>query len=258
MSDAVKLCECGCGGAAPIAKATIPRIGHIKGQPIRFICGHHSRKHRLDPTVKTVKLCECGCGTPTRLAPQTRSARGWIFGQPLRFCGGHQARASGVLPLMVQRRKERRPSLAIRFWNKVQKGEGCWEWQGSTQTFGYGVVSDGKQRRPHSAHRLAWELTHGPITDGLWVLHRCDNPPCVRPDHLFLGTPQDNSSDMVNKGRMRTGERSPSSKLTESIVRAVRERHAAGETQESIALDYGVTRAAIGYIVRGDTWKTVR
>lgn len=88
-----------------------------------------------------------------------------------------------------------------RFWRRVMKPEsdGCWTWTGSTAGYGYGrVFVDGRQQ---SAHRVAWELTNGPIPEGLIVCHKCDNPPCVRPLHLFLGTHKDNSQDMVRKQR---------------------------------------------------------
>lgn len=85
------------------------------------------------------------------------------------------------------------------FWDQVLIGDGCWEWQGTKGTFGYGVARAWK--RQTTAHRRAWELWHGSIPEGVHVLHRCDNPPCVRPDHLFLGTPADNVMDMIAKGR---------------------------------------------------------
>lgn len=86
-----------------------------------------------------------------------------------------------------------------RFWSKVSKGEGCWLWDGHLQPKGYGNFTVGN--KTWKAHRFAWVLTFGAIADGLFVLHRCDNPTCVRPDHLFLGTNDDNMRDMVNKGR---------------------------------------------------------
>lgn len=93
------------------------------------------------------------------------------------------------------------PEVAGRFWSKVDKGPGCWTWTGATQNYGYGAVTiHGLTRR---AHRVSWELAHGPIPDGLHVCHRCDNPPCVNPDHLFLGTAQDNVDDKDAKGRGR-------------------------------------------------------
>jgi hypothetical protein len=84
---------------------------------------------------------------------------------------------------------------AARFWPKVRKDRGCWVWTGATTTTGYGRLSG------QPAHRLSWEIHHGPIPAGLFVCHRCDNPGCVRPDHLFLGTHEANMADMVAKGR---------------------------------------------------------
>jgi hypothetical protein len=95
------------------------------------------------------------------------------------------------------------PGINERFWSKVRKGDGCWEWVGSQDRQGYGefVVSMGPRVRSR-AHRVAWELTNGPIPDGLNACHRCDNPVCVRPDHIFIGTQRDNVRDAMAKGRL--------------------------------------------------------
>lgn len=85
-----------------------------------------------------------------------------------------------------------------RFWAKVEKGPDCWEWK-AFRNKGYGKFT--YNGRMYLAHRLSWILTNGPIPDGLGVLHSCDNPPCVNPDHLFLGTQLDNMRDASNKGR---------------------------------------------------------
>ena len=110
------------------------------------------------------------------------------------MCSAHyQAALKKGLP-----RRDMKASPEQRLWEKVERGPGCWEWTGYTQS-GYGCLSiDGT---PVRAHRLSWELHNGPIPEGLFVCHHCDNPPCVRPDHLFLGTNSDNIRDAVAKGR---------------------------------------------------------
>jgi HNH endonuclease len=90
--------------------------------------------------------------------------------------------------------------FAKRFWSKVRKGDGCWEWLPSLGRRQYGNVAVGPKVR--RVHRVAWELTFGPIPAGLFVCHHCDNPPCVRPDHLFLGSHADNMADAFAKGRI--------------------------------------------------------
>jgi hypothetical protein len=89
--------------------------------------------------------------------------------------------------------------IEVRFWAKVCKTDTCWLWTG-VKSVGYGHMWDGSGRPKH-AHRLSWEIHHGPIPSGMDVLHRCDTPACVRPDHLFIGTASDNMLDAVSKGR---------------------------------------------------------
>ena len=97
------------------------------------------------------------------------------------------------------------PELLARFWSHVAKGDGCWLWLLRGDADGYGAFSVVHERPCSRAHRIAWMIHFGAIPDGLCVLHKCDNPPCVRPDHLFVGTNADNMRDMAKKGRCRPG-----------------------------------------------------
>lgn len=130
--------------------------------------------------------------------------------------------------------------LAERFWAKVRKADGddaCWTWAGASRGPGYGVLQTGSRmdgtRGMALAHRVSWELHYGPIPEGLWVLHQCDRPSCVRPEHLFLGTPQDNTDDMWRKGRARAYGRSVV-RMTAFEVLAVRHLLAFGADMETL------------------------
>jgi hypothetical protein len=154
-----------------------------------------------------------------------------------------------------------RPSRADRFWAKVspEPTSGCFLWTGAFCRSGYGNAA-GEGRHIRGAHRVAWELTKGPIPNGLWVLHKCDVPACVNPDHLFLGTGADNVADMVRKGRGRVprGVRHPRAKLTPPDVLVVRSMLRAGVSACAVARRFGVTEAAVRSIRDGRSWAHVR
>lgn len=153
-------------------------------------------------------------------------------------------------------------TLEERFWNKVDiRGpDDCWEWTGGrAHKLPYGLfrVSKDPKASPKPAHRVSWQLTNGPIPEGMFVCHHCDNPPCVNPAHLFLGTPADNLIDMRAKGRGPKpirGEAMPTSKVTADDVREIRQRVAAGEMQSELALEFGLTKSGINRIWLRHTW----
>lgn len=141
-----------------------------------------------------------------------------------------------------------------RFWTKVDKTGGCWFWTAHRDTKGYGKFNAGDGPSTWVAHRYSWTLANGPIPDGLTVCHRCDNPPCVNPAHLFLGTNADNTADRDAKLRMARGTRNARSKLTPEQVQRIREMFTAGRSNRLIALDFGVREASIYQIRHGLTW----
>ena len=145
-----------------------------------------------------------------------------------------------------------------RFWPKVTKTDYCWVWNAGIISSGYGifyVYGVGQT----TAHRAAWELVKGPIPKGLFVLHKCDNKICVRPSHLFLGTPQDNTDDMIRKGRHkidpRRGVENGRAKLNPTLAKEIRQKYPGkGYSQERLAEEYGVSQKLISLVVNNKIW----
>ena len=170
------------------------------------------------------------------------------------LCNRHYERqrihGSPTAPRQVAARR----SPEDRLWAMVDKSGECWTTPGT----GYGKVRIGGRDEPTvSAHRLSYELANGPIPAGMQVLHRCDNPPCVRPGHLFLGSNLDNVADRVAKGRGAKGERL-GSKLTEPDVVEIRRLRSQGMLQREIAERFAVTQETVSLIVLGRRWAHVR
>lgn len=145
------------------------------------------------------------------------------------------------------------------FWSKFEKHEnGCWEFSGYRSEDGYGLLTF--HGRSEKAHRLAYKLAIGPIQRGLVVCHKCDNPACGNPQHLFIGTQLDNIADRVNKKRDgdHKGIKNGRAKLREEDVLKIRKSYSAGRsTKADIAAKYGVSDVLIGLIVRRKAWRHV-
>jgi hypothetical protein len=138
-----------------------------------------------------------------------------------------------------------------RFWNKVKQSENCWEWTAGIINKGYGRFRVGEKL--YLAHRYSWELHSGlPLSDDICVLHKCDNPLCVNPEHLFLGTQADNSADRNAKKRNHTI-------LSETDVISIRALYFwSGFSQKDISKEYNVSVSTICHITKGTTWNLIR
>jgi hypothetical protein len=165
--------------------------------------------------------------------------------------------------------------VKTKFMNLIDKSgsNGCWTWNGSVSNTGYGRIGVCPGRK--QVHRLSWELFHGKIPDGLHVLHKCDNPLCVNPDHLFLGTQMDNNLDRTLKGRTASGdsngmrrhpervsrgERNGRAKITEEIVLEIRRLYVKGSRvygQASLARKFGLSQPYVGDIVNRLKWRHI-
>lgn len=244
-------CQCGCGEDAPIAPKSNRGYGYRGKHPKRFCRGHGKRiTLQVAPWVKEHGLvapygyCQCGCGQKTRIADKTELKKGVAKGQPFRYLPQHH------VPYQT---------VEDGFWKYVSPGETdeCWEWQGPiVGGRGYGKFQSSGETL--SAHRVSYELHHGPISDGMCVCHTCDNPSCVNPHHLFVGTPADNMADKVRKGRHRRGEETRSAKLTRKDVIKIRSLASAGLSNSEIARRFPVSRRNIRFIVERKTWRHVK
>lgn len=167
--------------------------------------------------------------------------------------------------------KEMSDSDLARFWSKVQKSDGCWLWTAAKDKKGYGIFQ--LQGKAHKAHRIAYEITYNKPLGNLLGCHTCDNPSCVRPDHIVPGTSDYNAKDRNAKGRTRApynhhrggyklpsgcnaGERNPRAKMTWGKVRELRSRYASGKVLlQTLAQEYGIAFGTADKIVRHETWK---
>ncbi len=152
-----------------------------------------------------------------------------------------------------------RPTEEERFWSKVdvRAPDECWPWSSALNEHGYGVF--GGRKLPVLAHRAMWQVFNGPIPAGMCVLHHCDNPRCVNPAHLWLGTNADNTADMMTKGRHKPvslpGERNPNVRITADDVACIRALYAAGGiSQDRLARQFGISQTQTSRVIRGESW----
>jgi hypothetical protein len=193
----------------------------------------------------TKKLCACGCQQETEFATRTNIKKGIIKGiTPNMYIKNHHV---SEFPSYN--------GVNERFWSQVdiQSPNICWVWVGKKAP---GKYNYGRFGNKHSASRFSWELANGAIPDGMFVLHKCDNPPCVNPNHLFLGTQQDNMDDMKNKGRRASfrGDLCGMSKLTWQDAENIR---SLGKTQTlaQITTQYKtVAKTTIWSILHNKSW----
>jgi len=191
----------------------------------------------MDPEIR---LCEhCGGGIP--YTARKRSV--WLR---QRFCSCRCARRARA-PFM---------SLRAQFESYVERvAGGCWIWRGGVNLEGYGFLSNAG--RNLLAHRAAVELDGREIPPGALVCHHCDNPQCVNPAHLYVGSYQTNADDKVRRGRSNSGERQPFAKLTRFDVFEVRYLRAQGALLTEIAAKFGVAKQTVGDIIQRRTWRHV-
>jgi hypothetical protein len=188
--------------------------------------------------------CQCGCGNRTPLGKATNYARGLIKGKPTRWINGHHPSPA----LAKDRLRVTRP-LMERFWEKVNRRgpDECWEWMGSRNGAGYGKI--GKSGNSRYAHRISYEMAYGAIPGDLYVCHRCDNPSCVNPNHLFAGSCLDNVLDMIRKGR------SPHEKLAFLDIEAMEQMRVDGYSYRSIGAQFKISESGVRKIAKRYDWR---
>lgn len=190
-----------------------------------------------------------------------RAVGRYLNGASLRDATADMPFSREVLLLELVNRDQIRERLAYipdphtRVMSYVNKADGCWLWTGLVNNHGYGIATiDGRQT---SAHRVVYGLLVKPVPKGLDLCHKCDNPLCVRPDHMFVGTRKENMQDAARKGRTCKGSAAPNAILNEDMVRIARKRAAAGEPIRKIARELSAPYKVLWQAVRGKSWRHV-
>lgn len=193
----------------------------------------HSRSKRPQ---QVYWLCDCDCGRTTAVSASRLRDK-----KPTSSCG-----------CLRGKYEHRKRPLSERFWEKVRraKADECWEWTASRNRKGYGEINLGVGLGTELSNRMAYKLSIGPIPDGMHVLHRCDNPPCCNPAHLFLGTNADNMADKAAKGRFR-------SRLTREEAANLVSLAKKGASVEELSSRFGLLPYSVDAILNGKTWRSL-
>lgn len=209
--------------------------------PICAYCGRaYTFKYPGRPTLFCSRVCAC----KSRKHPPaalTCAHCGAVF-----IPAGRRAQPDRAFCSPACARKSRTKSPAERFWKHVHKTDGCWVWTGGRGRDGYGQFGPGGQSASVLAHRFSYQLHHGSLPD-LEICHTCDNPACVRPDHLFAGTHLENMRDAVRKGRL-------GANMSLAIAREIRALDGV-ISRKAIALQYGISDSLVWFIVHNRIWK---
>lgn len=239
-----------------MAKRTCSVDGCDAPHLARGWCGKHYKRWQVhgDPLAPRVAPKPRGRNTCT-----IDGCRAYVNGRGL--CAKHYQRwrkYGDPLAPPVKSPGRKQPAAEVRFWRQVRVAgvDECWEWTGGKHRGLYGVLSvNGRQQR---AHRFSYELHVGPIPDGLYVCHACDNPGCVNPAHLWLGTNEQNTADKTAKGRQARvrGIANPSAKLTADQVRAIRSDKS--HSRRELAAMYGLHYMTIGRILRRESYSEIQ
>ena len=205
--------------------------------------GRYSPPHRLEPAMsRALKHCAF-CGIAFR-----KDARNtWAYWERAKYCS---QKCTGLARTEEARLREKPRQEAFEEW--IDKSGECWLWLAALDKDGYGIFT--YRHKTYRAARIALEFDGRPVPAGLYACHHCDNPACVRPSHLYVGTPTENMADAKRRGRMRVGESHYASRLTEADVRKIR---AATGTQEIIAAQFGVSRSLVSLVRGRKVWAHV-